>query len=229
MSAVRLPPSATALGAATEPVGVLLGGVVSGSPPPVDGAVEVVPQPPGPVAGILAFGGHHVVAADVDPAWVHRHLEPWDMTGPTGPRFVGALADRLGVEPDNLDMVLWAPADPGPPPIALRSVDADPSHPRIERALRYRRELRLFETDDGMGLLILGRGLSGRWEAAFEVHPDGRGRGIGRALVSAARSLVPLGEPLFVEVAPGNVASVRTVLAAGGFTLVGAEILFATG
>lgn len=30
----------------------------------------MLPQPPGPVAGLLAFTGHHVVAADVDPEWV---------------------------------------------------------------------------------------------------------------------------------------------------------------
>jgi hypothetical protein len=37
---------------------------------------------------------------------------------------------------------------------------------------------------------------------------------------------VPEGEPVFVQVAPGNVSSMRAVLAAGGFTPIGAEVLF---
>jgi hypothetical protein len=45
--------------------------------------------------------------------------------------------------------------------------------------------------------------------------------------VTAGRTLVPAGEPIFVQVAPGNVPSLRAVLAAGGFTPIGGEILLA--
>lgn len=43
-------------------------------------------------------------------------------------------------------------------------------------------------------------------------------------LALAARHLVPDGEPLWAQIAPGNAASVRALLSAG-FTPVGAEAL----
>ena len=47
-------------------------------------------------------------------------------------------------------------------------------------------------------------------------------------LAIAARGCVPEGEPLFAQVAPGNAASVRSVLAAG-FRPIGSEVLFPRG
>lgn len=93
------------------------------------------------------------------------------------------------------------------PPVALREIAADETHPRVGRAFRRRSEVRVFETADGTGLLIVGRGLAGRWEAGF------------------ARTLVPPGEGLFMQVAVGNIASLRAVQAAG-FVPAGVEILF---
>ena len=49
--------------------------------------------------------------------------------------------------------------------------------------------------------------------------------GLGRRLVAAARGLVPDGDPLWAQVAPGNAASLRAVLG-GGFVPVAAEVLF---
>ena len=209
-----------------HPLPGLLADVAAGRPPPPDGKVVVLPQPPGPVAGILAFAAHHVVAADVDPTWVHGVVPDDDFSAPVGPAFVAALADRLDRRFDNLDVVLVAPSVEGPPPIDLVEVPADHDHPRAERARRYRTEVRAWETEDGDGLLVLGRGLAGRWEAAFEVQPTARGRGLGRRLAAAARHLVPAGEHVWAQVAPGNVPSLRVVLASG-FAPVGAEILFA--
>jgi hypothetical protein len=207
-------------------VEVLLTDVASGRPPEPDGAVEVVPQPPGPVAGVLAFAAHHVVAADVDPAWVHDRLPPWDLSAPFGARFLGELASLLGREPDNLDLVLVGKGTGGPTELPLEEVPGDPSHPRVARSQRYRTDVRVHAMPGGEGVLVLGRGLAGRWEAAFEVGESHRGRGLGRALARSALALVPAGEPLFVQVAPGNVPSLRAVLAAGGFTPIGGEILF---
>jgi hypothetical protein len=87
----------------------------------------------------------------------------------------------------------------------------------------------MFRTTDGDGVLIVGRGLAGRWEAAYEVDEDARGRGLGRTLAAAALDLVPTGEPLFVSVAPGNVASLRAVLATGRYRPIAGEVLFAVG
>ena len=75
-------------------------------------------------------------------------------------------------------------------------------------------------------ILIVGRGLAGRWEVSLEVDPAYRGRGIGRALVAAAPGLVPPGDPLWAQVSPANVASLRMFLAAG-YRPVAAEVLFA--
>ena len=64
-------------------------------------------------------------------------------------------------------------------------------------------------------MLIVGPGVAGRWEMAFEVTPAARGRGLGRGLAAAASTLVPDGEPVFAQVAPGNPSSLRACLAAG--------------
>lgn len=74
------------------------------------------------------------------------------------------------------------------------------------------------------GLIILGRGVAGRLEVAVEVDEHARDRGLGRALFAASRGLVPDGESLWAQVAPGNAASLRAVLAAG-FRPLGSEVL----
>lgn len=93
---------------------------------------------------------------------------------------------------------------------------------RVRRARRYRDDLTIWA--GGGAIVMIGRGVAGRWEVAVEVEPGLRGRGIGRSAVSAARHLVPGGEPLWAQIAPGNAASVRAFLAAG-FVPVGAEAL----
>jgi GNAT superfamily N-acetyltransferase len=210
-----------------DPVLTLLSRAVAGRPPPEDGRTEVLPQPPGPVAAVLAFASHHVVAADVDPDWVAGRLPGGDLAAPVGPAFVAALAERIGRTIGNLDVVLAAPGTGGGAAaggLDLRPVEGD-DHPRVARARHHRTDVRAYETPDGAGLVIAGRGLAGRSELAFEVAPGARGAGLGRALVTAGRALVPAGEPVYVQVSPGNVPSLRAVLAAGGFTPIGGEIL----
>jgi GNAT superfamily N-acetyltransferase len=207
-------------------VAEVLRGVAAGEPPPSDGVVEVVHQPPGPVAGVLAFDGHHVVAADVEPGWVHDLLPPGDLSAPLHPRFLGLLADRLGRSWDNLDAVFVGHGEPGDAPLPLAVAPPDHAHPRVARAHAYRIDTVVYETAEGEGLVLVGQGLSGRWEAAFEVAPVHRGRGLGRLLAAAALHLVPKGEPVFVQVAPGNVASMRAILATGRYRPIGAEVLF---
>jgi len=98
----------------------------------------------------------------------------------------------------------------------------------MERARRVRTDVRVLATLDGRARIAVGRGLAGRWEAGFEVDPEVRGRGLGRALVSVARYLIPVGDTIFMQAAAGNVASIRTILA-GGFVPVCAEVLFSAG
>jgi hypothetical protein len=83
----------------------------------------------------------------------------------------------------------------------------------------------VFATPDKRGTLIIGRGLAGRREPAFEVEEPDRNQGLGRAIVAAARRLVEPDEPLFMQTAPGNAASLRAILA-GGFRAIGGEVLF---
>lgn len=210
-----------------DPLAELLARAVAGNPPAPDGSVTVL-RPGGRLAAVLAFAGHHVVVADVDPAWVHERLPHGDMSAPVAAGFLDDLGRQIGRHYDNLDLVLWAPGLPREPDpgLGLRAVPADDAHPRVARALRYRDEVRSWETADGAAVLVVARGLAGRWETSFEVDPQARSHGLGRRLVTAARHLVPAGEPLFLQVSPGNVASLRAVLAAGGFTPLGAEALF---
>jgi GNAT superfamily N-acetyltransferase len=212
----------------TERLLRLLHDAARGVPPPADGAVEVWPAPAGAVEAVLAFTAHHVVAARVDLDLVAARLPGGDLSAPMGAAFLGWLGERLGSRPGSLDVVLAAEGLGGTPPLELTpGVDLD-RHQRVARAMRYRDDLEVWTAEGGAGVLVLGRGLAGRREVAFEVDPARRNRGLGRLLVAAARHLIPPGEPLFAQVAPGNVASLRVVEAAG-FRPVGAEVLFHRG
>ena len=205
----------------------LLEDAAAGRFPPADGGTQVIPAPDGPVHAVLAFTGHHVIAADIDPAEVITRLDPDDIAAPMGAPVLAWLGRRLGAMPGTLDVVLAARAGAGAPPFPdeLRAIALDVGHPRLSRALRYRTDVRAWESADGSGLLVVGRGLAGRWEAAFEVSGSSRGRGLGRTLAAVSMAAVPRGERVFVQVAPGNAASLRAVLAAG-FHPIGAEVLF---
>ena len=81
----------------------------------------------------------------------------------------------------------------------------------------------MWAADDG-GIVILGRGVAGRWETAIEVDEAARHQGLGRALATAARHLVPAGEPVWSQQAAGNARSIRAFQAAG-FRPVASEAL----
>ena len=206
----------------------LLEDAAGGMPPPPDGVVEVWPAPEGSVDAVLAFTAHHVVAAAVDPDLVAARLPEGDLSAPVSAAFLGWLGERLGSHPGSLDVVLAAPGLGGTPPLALTPAVGLDRHQRVARSLRYRDDLQVWTAQEGAGVLVLGRGLAGRREVAFEVDPTRRNRGLGRLLVAAARQLTPPGEVLFAQVAPGNAASLR-VVAAAGFRPIGAEVLFHRG
>ena len=205
----------------------ILEDAAAGRFPPADGATEVVASPGGPVHAVLAFTAHHVVAADIDSGEVSAHLDPDDIAAPMGAPFLAWLGGRVGAVPGTLDLVLAARAGAGAPPFpdGIREIVPDARRWRVGRALLYRSDVHAWESADGNGLLIVGRGLAGRWEASFEVSPGARGRGLGRTLAAVSMLAVPSGERVFMQVAPGNVASLRAVLAAG-FRPIGAEVLF---
>ncbi|MCP2328653.1 GNAT superfamily N-acetyltransferase [Hamadaea flava] len=190
---------------------------------PADRWYLTAPQPGPRAAAVVAFPGVSIIAADVDSAWVAGELPEEDLSAPLNPPFLRALEEKLTRRVNNIDIVMMSVRLPGPPPLTLREV-SDSDHPRVRRAHRYRDEVRVWETESGRGVLIVGRGLAGRWEVAVEVDPQARDRGLGRTLALAARHLVPEERPVWAQIAPGNAASVRAFLAAG-YEPVGAEAL----
>jgi GNAT superfamily N-acetyltransferase len=200
----------------------ILAAAVADRPPAPDGGITVLPRAAGGAkAAVIGFTAHHVVAADVDPDWVRAVLPPGSLSAPMSARFLAALADRVGAEPGAYDTVLVAPPRALPLP-GLAAVSGADSQ-RLRRAERYRVDVRAWSVEGA--ILIVGRGLAGRWEVSLEVDPAYRGRGLGRTLVAAAPGLAPPGEPLWAQVSPANVASLRMFLAAG-YRPVAAEVLF---
>jgi ribosomal protein S18 acetylase RimI-like enzyme len=215
------------LGRAGADLAAILDAVAVGRYPPPDGAVTILAQPSDRDAGVFSMTGCAVVFADTDPDWIVAQLPPGDLSAPLSAPFLAALAGRLGRGSHSVDMVACAPALAGPPapdmPLAeLTPTIAHPTHPRVARALRYRDDVRAWQAP--CGVVLVGRGLAGRFEVAVEVDPAHRGRGLGARLATAARHLVPAGATLWAQVAPANAASVRAFLRAG-FRPVGAEAL----
>jgi RimJ/RimL family protein N-acetyltransferase len=210
-----------------HPLAEMLHAAAHGNHPPPDGFVEVMPSPGGPADAIVDFTAHLVVAADVPADDVLNELPSGDLSAWTHPSFQLWLAERLGSKPGSRDLVLAAPptdhAD-----LELISRDDLGEHDRVQRAARYRTDLRVFTDPEELGVLVIGLGLAGRMEFAFEVEPAARHRGLGRRLALAARTFAPEDAAIFAAVAPGNVASVRALLSAG-FRPIGGEVLFARG
>src|SRR4029453_5795669 len=134
-----------------------------------------------------------------------------------------------GATPGPVDVLMTAPT----PELADDSLelwrrgDLD-DHPRVRRGGGCRAELAVYadrQHGEPDGVLIIGRGVAGRMEMAYEVTPAARGHGLGRRLAGAAPTLVR-DEPVFAQVSPGNVASVRACLAAG-YRPLASEVLFA--
>src|SRR5690242_14773427 len=79
-----------------------------GSFPPADGRVEVLPSPPGPTDAVVAFAGHHVVAADLPEDEVMANLDPEDIASAMRAPFLAWLGERLGARVGLADATLAA-------------------------------------------------------------------------------------------------------------------------
>uniref|UniRef100_A0AAU2JH60 GNAT family N-acetyltransferase n=1 Tax=Streptomyces sp. NBC_00049 TaxID=2903617 RepID=A0AAU2JH60_9ACTN len=202
----------------------ILDAAADGRFPPPDGGTTVVPQQNRRDAGVIAFTAHSVVFTDEDPDWVRSTLDAVDadaLAASMNARFLAALLDRTGRSSDTIDLLTVADPLPGAPALELREIE-DPDHPRVRRALARRDDVRVWSADGGV--VILGRGVAGRWETAIEVDEGVRDRGLGRELAVAARHLVPGGSPVWSQQATGNARSIRAFQAAG-YRPVGAESL----
>ncbi|MEU1368833.1 GNAT family N-acetyltransferase [Streptomyces sp. NPDC005803] len=211
----------------SEALARILDAASHGRFPPPDGSTTVVRQPSTRDAGVLAFTAHSVVFTDEDPRWVRDTLAaaPGDPLAATmNPHFLGALLARTGRHMNTIDLLTVAPALPGAPELELREI-RDPEHPRVARAMKYRDEVRAWGAQGGV--LILGRGVAGRWETAIEVTEEARGQGLGKRLARAARHLVP-DTVVWAQQSPGNARSVRTFQAAG-YRPVASEALLVAG
>jgi GNAT superfamily N-acetyltransferase len=211
----------------SDDVARILAAAARGLFPPPDGTTTVVPQPSPRDAGVLAFTAHSVVFTDEDPEWVRAELAAVSsdpLAASMNPEFLVALMRRTGLRMNTVDLLTAAPALPGDPELPLRVIE-DPGHPRVARALKFRDDVRVWAADGGV--LILGRGVAGRWEAAIEVDEEVRHRGLGRALALAARHLTPDGV-VWAQQSPGNARSVRTFQAAG-YRPVASEALLVAG
>ncbi len=205
----------------------ILRDVERGTFPAADLGLTVVPAPSERESCVVAFTGHIVIAADVDPAWVAERVPEGDLAAPTNPPFLAALEEFTGRRVNAIDAMLLAPALTDPAERTAATADltelTDHEHPRVERAWRYRDEVRVYGDAHG-GLVVVGRGLAERLECAIEVPPEARGQGYGRQLALAARALIPPDTSVWAQVTPGNAASLRTFLAAG-YQPVGSEAL----
>jgi GNAT superfamily N-acetyltransferase len=205
----------------------ILRGVERGVFPTPDLGITVVPAPSPREACVVAFTGHIVIAADVDPAWIAERVPPGDLSAPTNPPFLSALEEATGRRVNAIDAMLLAPAvtDPGERAEATAGLTelTDHDHPRVERAWRYRDDVRVY-VDEYDGLVLTGRGLADRLECAIEVPDDSRGKGHGRRLARAARALIPPNTHIWAQITPGNAASLRTFLAAA-YKPIGSEAL----
>src|SRR4051812_26832443 len=101
------------------PLAALLDRLAGGDFPPTDASVTVLPAPSGARAVVVGGTAWHVVAADVDPAWVAAAVAHDPVAAPLGARFLAGLADRVGAEPGVLDSVLVAPSAPRAPVLDL--------------------------------------------------------------------------------------------------------------
>ncbi|MGC9381669.1 GNAT family N-acetyltransferase [Streptomyces sp. MH13] len=192
--------------------------------PAADGGTTVVPQHGPRDAGVIAFTAHSVVFTDEDEGWVRETLGALRcdaLAATLNARFLAAFMARTGRTTDTIDVLLTGAPLAGRPETVLTEV-VGPGHPRVVSARRRRDEVRVWAADGGV--LVLGRGVAGRLEAAVEVAEGARQRGLGRRLATAARQLAG-GEPVWAQVSPGNARSLRAFQAAG-YRPVGAEALF---
>jgi GNAT superfamily N-acetyltransferase len=207
-----------------HPLAALVAAAAHGSFPAADGTLAVVPAPTPYRGAVVAFTAHSLVAVDLPADEVHAHLPAGDLGAPMAAPFLAWLGQRLEAAPGMLDVVLvHLGTSMGGVPLVPSAQGQD--HPRVARARRQRQGVEVYTEPQERGMVTLGRGLVGRWEISLELAPAARGRGLGRAMIAAARALLPADEPVFAQVAPGNAQSLRAFLAAG-FRPIGSEVLF---
>ena len=208
-----------------HPLALALDGAIRGDFPVPDGGIEVVGAPPTVRARSSRSRPTPSSRSTSMSLRSARRLNGTDL-GAVGCASVCAVA-RGGDRPyacGTFDAVLAAFAVGGEPAETLERVDRL-THPRVVEASRHRTDVRVYRTVEHDAVVVLGRGLTRRWELAFEVDEGVRARGLGTRILASSRTLLPAGTPLWMQIAPGNARSMRAAISAG-FRPIGAEILF---
>ncbi len=171
---------------------------------------------------MVEFTGHAVVLTDRDAAELDA-LGADGFGGVSQPDIVRWLAGPTGSIGSH-DVVLVAVGTAtGGGTLAERSDIED--HPRVVRARRHRRDVRVH--GDVRGVVTLGTGLVGRLELSVERNEHALG-GAGRGLIADGLGLVERGRLVWAQIASGNAASLRSFLSCG-FRPIGAETLIHPG
>lgn len=184
-------------------------GAARGDFPPVAWRTELVPAPARLVGAVVAFTGHHVVAADVDEREVDSQLDGADVAAPFNPAFLAWLGRRLDARVGHVDVTL-ARMGLGTKEDWLQPVEEPPDSERVRRARGLRADVEFLVPPIGGAVVTLGTGLAGRRELSMEVSDESsRNAGLGTRLVRAAVCRAPTDEAVFASVAPGNARSLR--------------------
>jgi hypothetical protein len=196
-----------------------------GSFPASDGGWRRLPPWRDGIEAVVAFTGHAVFCLRDDLTDdLLRTLGANGLGGAHQPRLIAEIAGPRGWI-GSLDVLLVGRGGAVPsrhrahatkPPSLVPRPDLS-GHPRVAYAGRLRSELSVLGFDDGTrtAVVILGRGVAGLTELSYELEPERRGGGEGRALAAAALGERPEGEVVVACVAPGNAASLRSLLGAG--------------
>lgn len=186
---------------------------------------EVTLLPAAGATAIVGFTRRHFILADVPADEVAAHLDD-DFAAPMLPPFIEWLAQRTGTRAGFADIVLARFGTGGKPKmmetVPLEEVE---QHPRVARAIQHRAGLTVWASATRSELAIVGRGLAGRVEISVEIDEGLRGSGRSVPMIRDAVQAIPKGTPVFAQISPGNVASLRAFLAAD-FRPICSEIIF---
>lgn len=189
-----------------------------GAPPTADGSWRRVPPWRHGLEAVVAFTGHAVlaVAEDVVDADL-RKLGVDGFGGAHHPRVISTLAGADGWI-DSLDLLMTrhGAAGQGSGDALVDRPDLA-SHPRALHAASVRDDIKVlgYVNATRSAVVVLSRGVAGLPEVSFELEQECRGVGAGSRMVLEALTAVPADQLVVAAVAPGNVASVRTLLTAG--------------
>ncbi|MGO9344584.1 MAG: hypothetical protein ACLP6E_19025 [Acidimicrobiales bacterium] len=111
-----------------------------GSYPAPEWTLEFVACPSRLAGAVLAFTGHHVVAADIEEDEARSHLDPEDIAAPFNPAFLAWLGDRLGARVGHIDVTM-ARLGSGTGDEWLSPVGEPPDNERFRRARHLRSDV----------------------------------------------------------------------------------------